>query len=51
MSQLKKYLLALQQDGDLKAPPHLENQQDLIFDIAMENYPRLNLSWIEPEIK
>lgn len=34
--QLKKNLFALQEDGDLKEPLHLENPQDLIFDVAME---------------
>jgi type III restriction enzyme len=34
--QLKKNLLALQENGDLKEPLHLENPQDLIFDVAME---------------
>lgn len=36
VSQVKKNLLALQEDGGLKEPLHLENQQDLIFDVAME---------------
>jgi type III restriction enzyme len=36
MTQLKDNLRALQQTGGLKAPLHLENPQDLIFDVAME---------------
>jgi type III restriction enzyme len=36
VSQLKKNLRALQDDGGLKEPLHLENPQDLIFDVAME---------------
>ena len=36
MTQLKDNLRALQQAGELKAPLHLENPQDLIFDVAME---------------
>lgn len=36
ISQLKMNLLALQEDGGLKEPLHLENPQDLIFDVAME---------------
>ena len=36
MPQLKDNLRALQQAGELKAPLHLENPQDLIFDVAME---------------
>ena len=36
VSQLKKNLLALQEDGGLKESLHLENPQDLIFDVAME---------------
>ncbi len=36
VSQLKKNLHTLQEDGDLKEPLHLENSQDLIFDVAME---------------
>ena len=36
MTQLKDNLHALQQTGALKAPLHLENPQDLIFDVAME---------------
>lgn len=34
--QLKKNLLALQADGGVKEALHLENPQDLIFDVAME---------------
>lgn len=36
VSQLKKNLLALQEDDGLKESLHLENPQDLIFDVAME---------------
>lgn len=36
LSQLKKNLRALQSEGGLNVPLHLENPQDLIFDVAME---------------
>lgn len=36
LPQLKINLLALQKTGELNAPLHLENPQDLIFDVAME---------------
>ncbi len=36
ISQLKSNLLALQKSGELNAPLHLDNPQDLIFDVAME---------------
>ena len=36
VAQLKSNLLALQQAGDLHTPMHLDNPQDLIFDVAME---------------
>lgn len=36
VSQLKKNLLVLQDDGGVKEPLHLDNPQDLIFDVAME---------------
>jgi len=36
VSQLKKNLVSLQEDGGLNVPLHLENPRDLILDIAME---------------
>lgn len=36
VSQLKKNLVALQEEGGLNVPLHLENPKDLILDIAME---------------
>jgi len=36
ISQLKSNLLALQKTGELNAPLHLEDPENLIFDVAME---------------